>query len=312
MVEVAAECGASAVKFQKRDNRKLYSKDFFKSPYNSEHAFGPTYGEHREALELSKHDFCELIDLSRSLEVPLFATAFDEPSVDFLRDLDIRLIKIASGSLTDTPLISYAQRAGASLIISTGGGTLDDVSRAVDAASGACTGLLHCTASYPAPDDILNLRCIQTYQNIWPEITIGASLHGYGPIPGVVAYTLGARILEMHFTLDRTAKGTDNAFSLEPDGLRALCRWLKRAEEAMGDGIKTVWEEEKAPILKMSRCLRAASTLRRGHLLEPHDITLLAPGVEGALPPYLLQAAIGKRLTEDVEEEEPIRAQHLV
>lgn len=311
MVEKAASCGAAAVKFQKRDNATLYSKDFYKSGYNSENAYGPTYGEHREALELDKHDFCVLKARADEVGVIFLSTAFDEPSVDFLRDLDCCSIKIASGSLTDTPLISYAAASGANLILSTGGGSLDDISRALDAASGAVKTLLHCTASYPCPDDLLNLRCIQTYKQIWPELTIGASLHGYGPIPGIVAYTLGAEVLEMHFTLDRTSKGTDHAFSLEPDGLRSLTRWLKRAEKSMGDGIKTVWEEEKAPILKMSRCLRAASAMRRGHLLEPHDITLKAPGAEGALPPYLLQATIGRKLTEDVEEEQPLTPQLL-
>lgn len=306
MTRVAAECGAHAIKWQKRENHTLYAKSFYKSPYTSEHAYGPTYGEHREALEFGMEEFRELKTYAQTLGLTFLSTAFDIPSVNFLRELDCCSIKVASGSVTDTPLIEHIRDSGARIILSTGGFHLTEVSRAVEAAGDALTALLHCTAEYPASDDHLNLNCIRTYKDLWPRLSIGASLHGYGVLPGVMAYSAGAEVLEVHFTLDRTAKGTDNAFSLEPDGLKTLCRYLARAEQMMGDGVKRVYEQEQGPILKMAKSLRAASTLRSGSLLERRDILIQSPAVEGSLPPYHLNEILGRKLTRDLEEEEPI------
>jgi N-acetylneuraminate synthase/sialic acid synthase len=155
--------------------------------------------------------------------------------------------------------------------------------------------VLQCTAGYPAAWEQLDLRVIDTYRRIFPETVVGLSSHDNGIAMAVAAYTLGARVIEKHFTLDRTMKGTDHAFSLEPQGLKKMVRDLKRTRIALGEGIKRVHDTEHAPIQKMSKKLVAAHHLQAGHILTHKDIALRSPG-DGLAPNYL-HKLIGQRLT---------------
>src|SRR6185437_9107526 len=128
----AARCGANAVKLQKRDNRGLYTREFFNRPYENENSYGPTYGQHREALEFGRAEYQELKAYAAGIGVTFFATAFDFTSAEMLADLDMPAYKIASGDLTNTPLLRFVAEIGKPMILSTGGGTLDDVRRAHD------------------------------------------------------------------------------------------------------------------------------------------------------------------------------------
>src|SRR5919204_5619282 len=133
MVTVAKDCGANAVKLQKRSNRSLYTREFFEQPYENEFSFGATYGEHREALELGRDEYVELQRYARSLGITLFATPFDFESADFLAELDMPAYKFASADLLNTPLLRYVAALGKPMLLSTGGATLEDVDRAVAA-----------------------------------------------------------------------------------------------------------------------------------------------------------------------------------
>ena len=124
---LAKQAGVDAVKLQKRDNRRLFTRELFESPYENENSFGPTYGEHREALELDRAAYAELRACARELELVFFATAFDETSADLLEELDVPAYKIASGDLMNTPLLRHVAAFGKPLIVSTGGATLEDV-----------------------------------------------------------------------------------------------------------------------------------------------------------------------------------------
>lgn len=256
LIKTAQFCGADAVKLQKRDNRSLYAPSILNAPYVNENSYGPTYGAHREALEFGHREYrtCQLI--AREAGITLFATAFDEPSVDFLCELDVPAIKIASGGCTDHALLRYAARSGRPLIVSTGGTTFDDVDETVNLLTGlpAPFALLHCTAAYPVRDPAeLNLLAIHFMRLRYPEIVIGWSGHDPGIAMALVAYAYGARIIEKHFTLNRASKGTDHAFSLEPKGLATLCEDLAKARVASGDGEKRFYPSEKGPIAKMRR-----------------------------------------------------------
>lgn len=132
MIEAAQKAGASAVKLQKRNNKKLFTREFYNSPYNSENAFGETYGEHRENLELSNKDFILVKEYSKDLGIDFFATAFDEDSADFLAEIDVPIIKIASADLRSTHLLKHCAKLKKPLIISTGAATLNDVIRAYE------------------------------------------------------------------------------------------------------------------------------------------------------------------------------------
>jgi sialic acid synthase len=303
MFAAAKEAGAQAVKLQKRDNRGLYTRDYFNRPYDNEASFGATYGEHREALEFGRDEYQELKRYAAELGVAFFSTAFDFASADFLAELDMPAYKIASGDLTNTPLLRYVGEIGKPVICSTGGGTLEDVRRAYETLRDVNdqVAILQCTAGYPADWEELDLRVIASYRELFPEVVIGFSSHDNGISMPVAAYVLGARVIEKHFTLNRAMRGTDHAFSLEPQGLRKMVRDLQRTRLALGDGAKKMYQSEAAPILKMGKKLVAARDLPAGHVLARDDIEMRSPG--DGLPPYELDRFLGRTLRHPVVEE---------
>lgn len=256
MVKAAAACGASAVKFQKRHNPTLYSPAMLAKPYENEHSFGQTYGEHRAVLEFGQSQYEACQQQARASVIDCFATAFDERSADFLAMLKVPAIKIHSGGLTDTALLRHVSSLQIPIILSTGGGTERDIDQAVQVVTAQTPHLavLHCTAAYPVQDfSQLNLQCILTLRSRYPDLVIGWSGHDSGIAMALIAYAFGARIVEKHFTLNRASKGTDHGFSIEPAGLKKLCRDLERTRVAMGDGVKRIYETEFGPLSKMRR-----------------------------------------------------------
>ena len=305
LFRAAAECGANAVKLQKRDNAGLYTKEMFNRPYDNENSYGPTYGTHREALEFGRAEYEELKAYAAELGITFFSTAFDFKSAEFLADLDMPAYKIASGDLTNTPLLRFVAEIGKPMIVSTGGGTMDDVRRAYDCAReiNPNVALLQCTAGYPVESwEELELRVIETYRQYFPEAVVGYSGHDNGIAMPIAAYVLGGRIVEKHFTLNRAAKGTDHRFSLEPVGLRKLIRDLERTRLAMGSGDKIPYSSEADPITKMGKKIVAARTLPAGHVIAREDLALKSPA-DGGLPPYELDSVIGRTLRHPVAED---------
>lgn len=253
MIRVAALAGASACKFQKRENSTLYSRALLDAPYENENSYGPTYGAHRDALEFSPQQLAVCQATAKANLVACFATAFDEPSADLLMELGMPAIKIASGSLTDTALLRHVAAYHKPVILSTGGGRFEDVDKAVETLAGCPHAILHCTASYPLKPEEANLNVIQSLRARYPQTVIGWSSHHPGIALSLVAYALGARILEHHVTLSRASKGTDHGFSLESRGLQTLVEDCEKARMAMGDGIKRFYDSERKPIGKMRR-----------------------------------------------------------
>lgn len=253
MVQEAARCGVDAVKFQKRDNEQLYVRQRLQAPYENENSFGATYGSHRAALELTPRSLAALGVTSGQAGVGWFATAFDEQSADDLDALKVPAFKIHSGGLTDAPLLKHVAAFGKPVLLSTGGGGLEDIDRAMDILQPGPVALLHCTASYPLKAEEANLRMILTLRERYPDTVIGFSSHSPGIAFSLIAYAFGARIIEHHFTLNRASKGTDHAFSLEPKGLQTLVEDLGKLRLALGDGVKQFYDSERGPIAKMRR-----------------------------------------------------------
>lgn len=286
--------GAHAVKLQKRNNRGLYTAQAYNKPYDNENSFGETYGEHREFLEFGLKEYQELQAYAAELDIDFFATAFDIESANFLSDLNVPAYKIASGDLRSTPLLKHVASFGKPMIISTGGASLDQIQHAYDTIMPINKQLciLQCTAEYPALFDELDLGVITNFRKQFADAVIGFSGHDNGIAMAVVAFVLGARVVEKHFTLNRAMKGTDHAFSLEPIGLRKMVRDLERTSAAIGDGVKKIYESEKAPILKMGKSLVVTRDLSIGHVLGPDDIVMKSPG--GGIAPYELDNVLGR------------------
>lgn len=311
MIKAAKEAGADAVKLQKRDNRSLFIRDLYNQPYENENSYGRTYGEHREALEFNLEQYRELQVYAKKLDLLFFATPFDFRSLEFLALLDLPAFKIASADLINTPLLREVASMQKTIFLSTGGGKLADIRRACDAILPLNDRLciMHCTAAYPTEIADMNLNVIPKLIEEFSGRIIGLSDHENGIDAAPIAYMLGARVFEKHFTLNRSWKGTDQSFSLEPEGLRKMVRNLKRIPIICGSSDKHLLECEKAPLKKMAKSIVASRSLSAGHRLTADDIALKSPS--GGLPPYEYDNVVGKVLRTPVIEDQHLLFENL-
>ena len=294
--------GANAVKLQKRNNKKLYTNSFYNSPYDNPNSYGETYGLHREFLEFNKDQYQELRKYAKEIKITFFATPFDFDSVDFLEEINLPFYKIASADITNLPLIEYVASKKKPIIFSTGGCTEKDIDRVYSflKKNNSQFALLHCVSSYPTPPELVNLELITYYRKKF-DCVVGFSSHDNGIALSLASYVKGARIIEKHFTLDRSLKGTDHPMSLAPSGLRKLVKDLKKIKKALGNGVKSLQKEEKAPIKKMAKKIVASKIIKKGTAIELDHLEFKSPG--DGLPPYLVNEIIGKKLNKDVDYE---------
>jgi len=311
MIKIAASSGVQAVKFQKRDNKSLYTKAFYDKPYDNENSYGATYGEHREFLEFGMQEYMELKKCAEENGVEFMATAFDLSSVDFLEELGVTSYKTSSSDLTNTPLLEYMSKKGKPMFVSTGAASLEEIHIAYNVISKyndkVC--LMHCTAGYPTEYHDLNLKVIETLKKEFPNIIIGYSGHDNGVLAPVIAYMLGATVIEKHFTLGHAMKGTDHKFSLEPPGLLKQVRDLRRVDIAMGDGKRILYDFEKEARIKMGKGIYASKPLSAGTIITMDEISFKTPA--NGTPPYMVDKILGKRLKVDLAEELPIPMKYL-
>jgi len=192
-------------------------------------------------------------------------------------------------------LLKYVAKIGKPMVISTGGASIEDVDAAIATIKeeGAPLAVLQCTAAYPPKYEELNLNVIKTFRDRYPDVVVGYSGHDSGIAMSLAAYILGARVIEKHFTLNRAMKGTDHAFSLEPDGLRKLVRDLDRARLALGSGLKETYPSEKEPLIKMGKKIVAIREIKSGEVISQNDLGYKSPG--DGLSPALAGDVIGKR-----------------
>jgi N-acetylneuraminate synthase len=249
LISIAVAAGCDAVKFQKRTVEIVYSAEELAKPRES--PFGTTNGDLKHALEFDHKDFLEIDQYCRAVKIPWFASCWDEPSVDFINRFDVPCFKIASASLTDDNLLRYTRAAGKPILLSTGMSTLEEIDHAVEVLGKDNLVILHACSTYPAYYEELNLQAIRTLAARY-AVPVGYSGHESGLPSSVAAVALGACIVERHITTDRAMWGSDQAASLEPNGITKLVSYIRVTERAMGDGVKRVLEREQ-PILKKLR-----------------------------------------------------------
>lgn len=318
LIKTAAEMGCNAIKMQKKTIDKCYTKAFLNKPYETYHSYGNTYGEHKHALEFDDMSIWqELKTYAGKYGITFFATPFDIDAAHFLNDLGVPCFKIASAHITDIPLIQTVASFGKPVLISTGGCTEWDIERAYMNCNqdkwmnklSDNVALLHCIASYPTKAEEVNLRMIKTLQKHYPCTVIGFSDHYNGIVMAEGAYLYGARIIEKHFTLDHTQKGTDHALSLEPQGLDSLIKNLRRLKKARGDGVKEFMDMEKKAISKMGKAIWPARTIKQGEAITKDNVCIKIPN--DGLPPYMLDEIIGKVAREDISTSVPVTHERL-
>ena len=234
-IKIFAAEGANAIKFQTRNNKYLFAKEAYEKNYDSENAFSATYGAHREKLELDVKHLPTLKEDCKKYGVDFMSTPFDEPSIEVLKGVGIDIIKVASFDLGNLPLIKKMANVGCPIVISIGGGKIDQIRSSIEVllAAKSEVALLHCVSEYPCEFNRLGLENVATLINEFPECTIGSSDHFNGTLSGPVAYMQGARVFEKHVTLNRAWKGTDHSFALEPHGFRNFVRDINRVRHML-------------------------------------------------------------------------------
>jgi N-acetylneuraminate synthase len=255
LISVAVAAGCDAVKFQKRTVETVYSQEELAKPRES--PFGTTNGDLKRGLEFG-HDEYRLIDrYCREVKMPWFASCWDEKSVDFIDQFDVPCFKIASASLTDDRLLRHTRSKRRPIILSTGMSTVEEIDHAVEVLGTEDLILLHACSVYPAYYPELNLKAIQALRERY-GLPVGYSGHETGLPATVAAVALGACCLERHITLDRAMWGSDQAASLEPNGISKIVSYVRIVEQSLGDGVKRVVEREQ-PIIKKLRRVGAAA-----------------------------------------------------
>jgi N-acetylneuraminate synthase len=252
LIDVAADAGAQAVKFQKRTPAISTPEHMKNTP--RETPWGTmTYLEYRYRVEFSREQYIEIGDYATMRGLSWFASPWDEEAVAFLEDLDTVAYKIASASVTDITMLEAIRATGKPVILSTGMSTLEQIDRAVEVLGTENLVILHATSTYPLPPEEANIRMITTLSERYAGVPIGYSGHERGLQISVGAVALGAVAVERHITLDRTMWGSDHAASLEPVGFEHLVRDIRVLGEAMGDGVKRIYPGELAPLAKLRR-----------------------------------------------------------
>ena len=252
LIDVAARAGADAVKFQKRTPEISTPEHMRDVP--RETPWGVmSYLDYRRRVEFGRDEYVEIGDHATMQGLDWFASPWDVPSVAFLEDLNVVAHKVASASLTDTELLLALRETGKPVILSTGMSTIEQIDRALDTLGMDRVVLMHATSTYPLEPEEANLRVIATLRDRYPGIPVGYSGHERGLQISLAAVAIGAVAVERHITLDRTMWGSDHAASLEPTGLEHLVRDIRVIERATGDGVKRVFDSERAPMAKLRR-----------------------------------------------------------
>jgi N-acetylneuraminate synthase len=252
MIDVAAAAGCDAVKFQKRT--PLICVPLEQQSVERDTPWGRmTYLDYRYKVEFEDAEYDAISRYCAERGVVWFASPWDVPSVEFLEKHDVPAQKIASASLTDDELLAAVKATGRTVILSTGMSTPAEIAHAVDQLDRSKVIMCHATSSYPARAEELNLRMINTLAAEYPDIPIGYSGHEIGLQTTVAAVALGATFVERHITLNRANWGSDQAASVEPAGLQRLVRDIRVVEQALGDGVKKVYDSELPIRAKLRR-----------------------------------------------------------
>lgn len=269
-----------AVKLTKRDLNEELSASAMSRPYDSPNSFGKTYGEHRAFLELADEEHFELYRYSKEHDLDFVITLCAIGCLSVLQLFTPDKLKVASRDLTNLPLLAAMAETKIPIILSTGMGgqkELDDALKVITSYHSEVT-ILHCLSQYPAEYPNINLNTIHFLKEHYPKYTIGYSDHSIGISIPLAAVAMGAEVIEKHVTLDRSMKGTDQAGSLEPDGMWRMARDIRNLEQAKGQNSMFVSNAVTQARVKLERSVASKKALPKGHVITENDLHLLSPG----------------------------------
>lgn len=279
LIDMAKRCGADAVKFQKRDIPSELTKEAYDRVYDSPNSFGHTYGEHRIFLELDEPQHKELKEYASAVGIPYFCTPCDVPSVEMMERIGVPFYKVASRDLTNLPTLEAIGNTGKPVIISTGMASMKEIDEAIEVLGRDRDDIiiLQCISQYPADLERVNLKAMETLKEKFNKI-VGFSDHTTGIIASITAAVLGAAVIEKHVTLSRAMKGSDQAGSLEENGLRLMVKYIRESAKTIGDGIKVVDPATASAKIKLARSVTSKEAIPEGVVITESMLCLKSPG----------------------------------
>jgi N,N'-diacetyllegionaminate synthase len=309
LIDVAVEAGANAIKFQTFKAENLVSKGADKADYQKQ-----TSGESEsqfemiKKLELDVDAHKKLIKYCDEKDIMFLSTPFDHDSINLLNELGLKIFKIPSGEITNLPYLRHIGSLAKQVILSTGMSTLQEVSDALTILADAGAKkenitVLHANTMYPTPMEDVNLNAMQTMRQKF-NVAVGYSDHTLGIEVDIAAVTMGASIIEKHFTLDKTMKGPDHKASLEPGELKAMVTSIRNVENALGDGIKLPSRSEQPNMIVARKSILAGQVIKKGDILTEENVVIKRPG--NGISPMKWDEIVGSVAIKDYQVDEII------
>ena len=307
LIDTARDAGADAVKFQTFKAENVVTRDAEKAAYQKETTLREeSQHEMIKKLELTNRDFEELFAYAMNEGIIFLSSPFDEESVELLDGLGVPAFKVASGEITNFPLIRHIAKKGKPIVLSTGMSTLPEIDEALQVITGEGIGeivLLHCVTAYPAKIDDMNLRAMETLRYAF-KLPVGLSDHTTGITISIAAAALGACVIEKHFTLDKNLPGPDHQASLEAEELKQMIEAIRDVEKAMGDGIKRPTQEEEEIKRVVRRSIVATTDIPSGVVITKDMLGIKRPG--SGIEPRYLHEVVGSISKTRIERDETV------
>ena len=312
LIDVAKKAGADAVKFQTFKSNKVISKMVKMADYQKKNiGKDESQLEMIKKLELDFNSFIKIKEYCDKIGITFLSSPFDKESADFLEDL-VPYYKIPSGEVINLPFLEHIAKKNKPMIVSTGMSYLGEVENAVRTimkTGNKNITLLHCTTNYPTPYEEVNLKAMLTLKEAF-KLPVGYSDHTLGIEVPIAAVALGAKVIEKHFTLDRTLPGPDHKASLEPDELKSMVDSIRNIEKALGDGIKKPNPSEEKIKNIVRKRLVASRNLNAGEIISETDISIKRSNT--GLSPEYYNVIVGRKLIKKIEEDEGFTLEHFM
>lgn len=308
LIDAAKEAGADCAKFQTFSTPRIVSEGGFshmqlKGVHGS---WGRTVSEVFKDAEFPVAWHKEIADYCKVVGIDFSTSPYFKEAVDLCVDLDVPFIKIGSGDITWLEMLDYIARKGKPVMLATGDATMseiDEAVRTIEATGNKDLVLMQCITNYPSKIESANVNVLKTYQSAFDVLT-GYSDHAPGHVVALASVVIGGRVIEKHFTLNKTDKGPDHPHSMEPQEFRFMVDSIREVERAMGSTRKEVVAEEGETVYVQRRCLYAKHDLKKGHIMTSEDIDILRPAL--GIPPKFKPMIIGKECKEDIVKGQPL------
>lgn len=306
LIDAARNAGADAVKFQTFKAEKVVTQNAEKAEYQKETTEKGSQYEMIKKLELTEEDFNDLANYTNKKNIVFLSSPFDKESVDLLDEINVPVFKVASGEITNFPLLTHIAKKEKPIIVSTGMTTLGEVEEALNVVRSEGVKeilLLHCVSDYPAKMKDVNLRAMETLKHAF-KLPVGFSDHTLGITVPIAAVALGACVIEKHFTLDKNLPGPDHKASLEPNELKEMVKAIRNVEKALGDGIKRPTNNEDEVKGVVRRSIVAKVDIPDGTIITEDMIEVKRPAT--GIEPKYMKMVVGKRAKINIKKDDLI------